>query len=283
MRKCKIISELCCNHAGDIELAKEMIKMSKVCGADYVKFQKRNPIKAVPVEMHNSAHPCPMHSFGETYLEHRQYLEFSIEQHMELKSYCDDIGIGYSSSVWDEDSAMDIISLNPDFIKIPSAMNENYMLLDKVFNNYKKDVHISMGMISKDKKIELYDYLKNKKDRVVVYQTTSGYPVSFNELYLLEILELKKIFDRVGYSGHNLGIAVDVCAYTLGAEYVERHFTLDRTSKGTDNAASLEPIGLQKLCRDISVCHKALTYKDVDFTRDEEHNMKKLKIKTMKK
>jgi N-acetylneuraminate synthase len=256
-----------------------MIKMSKICGADYVKFQKRNPIKAVPEHMHNQPHPCPMHSFGETYLGHRQNLEFTVKQHRELKTYCNEIGIGYSSSVWDEDSARDIISLNPDFIKIPSAMNENYVLLDMVFNNYQGDVHISLGMISRKEKLNLYDYLEDKKKRIVVFHATSGYPVKFKELYLMEIVKLKERFDRVGYSGHNMGIAVDICAYTLGAEWIERHFTLDRTAKGTDNAASLEPVGLQKVCRDLKACYESLNYKNIDFTEDENDNSGKLKIR----
>ena len=275
-KKCKVVSELCCNHSGDFKKAKEMIKMSKLCGADYAKFQKRD-INSYPEwkEMpYNS-----QHSFGETYLEHRQNLEFTIEQHKELKDYCEEVGIGYSSSVWDKDSALEIISLNPDFIKVPSAMNENYELLDTLFNNYKGDVHISLGMISFDAKKELYKYLDDKKDRVVMYHTTSGYPVIFNELYLMEIAELKEKFKKVGYSGHHLGISVDICAYVLGAEWIERHFTLDRTSKGTDHSASLEPVGMQKLCRDLNACYKSLTYKDVNFTEDEKKNKDKLKIK----
>ncbi len=278
-KKCKIISELCCNHGGDISIARDMIKMSKLCGADYIKFQKRNPLKAVPRHMHSQYHPCPIHSFGETYLEHRKNLEFTIEQHRELKRYCEEVGIGYSSSVWDEDSALEIISLNPDFIKIPSAMNENYVLLDVIFDNYQGDVHISLGMISKTAKLELFDYLKYKKDRVVIYHTTSGYPVKFEELYLMEIIKLSSKFDKVGFSGHHLGIAADIGAYALGASWIERHFTLDRTSKGTDNSASLEPIGLQKLCRDLTACYKSFNYKNIDFTYDEKQNRDKLKIR----
>ena len=278
-KQCKIISELCCNHAGDIDIAKDMIKMSKLCGADYAKFQKRNNIKAVPIRLHNQPHPCPMHSFGETYLQHREALEFSLDQHRELQKYCEEVGIGYVCSVWDEDSARDIISLSPDFIKVPSAMNENYLLLDILFNEYDGDIHISTGMIGKEAKAKLYNYLDNKKDRVVVYHTTSGYPVPFKELYLQEISNIKEFF-RAGYSGHHLGIAVDVCAYTLGATWIERHFTLDRTSKGTDHSASLEPIGLQKLCRDLKACYSSLNYKNIDMTEDEQENSRKLKVKT---
>ena len=278
-KKCKVVSELCCNHQGDIDIAKNMIKMSVLCNADYIKFQKRNPIKAVPIHIHNKSHPCPIHSFGETYLDHRQSLEFSLEQHKELKKYCDTLNIGYASSVWDEDSARDIISLNPDFIKIPSAMNENYYLMDILFNEYNGNVHISLGMIDKISKNKLFNYLENKKDRIVIYHTTSGYPVKFSELYLMEISKLKERFPVVGFSGHNLGIAIDMAAYSLGASWIERHFTLDRTAKGTDNAASLEPMGLQKLCRDLNACYDSLRYKNVDFTEDEKENMMKLKIK----
>ena len=281
--KCKIISEICCNHAGKISTAKEMIRMSKICGADYAKFQKRNPIKAVPQALHSQPHPCPMHSCGQTYLQHRQALEFSLDQHRELQKHCQKVGIGYACSVWDIDSAKDVISLSPDFIKVPSAMNENYELLDYLFSNYTSDIHISLGMISEKNKNILIDYLtdnKKREDRTVVYHTTSDYPVKFEELFLFEIEKLGIIFNRVGYSGHHLGIAADMCAYTLGAEWVERHFTLDRTAKGTDSSASLEPSGLQKLCRDLKACHKALTYKDVDMTENEQENSKKLKVKT---
>jgi len=277
LRKCKVISELCCNHQGNFEMAKEMIKMSKICGADYAKFQKRNPVKAVPKEIQDQPHPCPMHSFGETYLEHRENLEFTLDQHKLLKEYCEEIGIGYSSSVWDEDSARDIISLNPDFIKVPSAMNENYPLLDILFNEYKGDIHLSLGMIEMDSCVKLFKYLRDKKDRVVIYHTTSGYPVKFNELFLLEIDDLKNMFPRVGFSGHHLGIAIDIASYALGAEWIERHFTLDRTAKGTDNSASLEPSGLQKLCRDLDATHKSLSYKD-ELTEDELKNKSKLKV-----
>ena len=221
-----------------------------------------------------------MHSFGETYLEHREKLEFSIEQHQQLFNICREVGIGYSVSVWDVQSAQNIISLEPDYIKIPSAMNENYKLLDYLFENFNKDIHISLGMISKENRETLYKYLEDKKDRVVMYWTTSGYPVPFDELYLLELVELKKIFPRISFSGHHRGIAIDIAAFVLGnVEFIERHFTLDRTSKGSDHSASLEPLGLQRLCRDLKAVQKSLSFKKIDYTEDEKINMKKLKVK----
>ena len=277
-KPCRVVAEACCNHMGVPEVAINMIKSAKICGADVIKFQKRNPEKAVPLHVQKKPHPCPMHSFGETYLDHRKCLEFNISQHREFKKICEDIGIAYSCSVWDEDSARDIISLEPVYIKVPSCMNLNFKLLDILYNEYNKDVHISLGMSTKEERKEIWEYLWDKEDRTVVYWTTSGYPVKFNELYLLEIIELVQTYPKVGYSGHNLGIAADIAAYTLGVKWVERHFTLDRTMKGTDNAASLELPGLQKLCRDLKAVYNSLQYKLVEMTPDEKENRKKLRI-----
>ena len=119
------------------------------------------------------------------------------------------------------------------------------------------------------------------KNKIVLYACTSGYPVPFEDVCLLEISRLvKKYKDRVkniGFSGHHLGIAVDIAAYVLGAEWIERHFTLDRTWKGTDHAASLEPNGLEKLARDLSVINKSLSYKTKEILNIEEVQREKLK------
>ena len=230
----------------------------------------------MPTEWHNKPHPSPQHSFGETYLEHREFLEFPINLHKELKAYCDKIDIKYSSSVWDITSAKEIMELNPSYIKIPSACNNNFALLETLFKYYDKDVHISLGMSTHPEIKRLIDYLRPYRDRTVIYWTTSGYPVQFEELFLLEIENIPDEF-RKGYSGHNLGIAADIAAFTLGANYIERHFTLDRTFKGNDQAASLEPQGLMKLCRDLKAVQKALKYKTIDLTETEKLNREKLR------
>lgn len=273
-KNCVVIAEAGCNHMGDLGIAKEMILMAKICGANYVKFQKRD-MKGHP-EWKNKLYDN-RNSFGLNYLEHRQHLEFSLEQHKELKTFCENKNIGYACSVWDIKSVKEIISLDPKFIKIPSALNNNYDLLNYIFTNYNKDVHISLGMATKKEKDILFNYIQDKKDKVVLYWTTSEYPANFTNLFLLEINNLLKLFKRVGYSGHNLGISVDICAYTLGVEWVERHFTLDRTMKGSDHSASLEPTGLQKLCRDLKAAEKALTYKYDDITEGEKINRDKLR------
>jgi len=277
--KCHIVAEAGCNHLGNFDIAKKMVKSIKLAGADFVKFQKRKPELAVPKCIQNKPHPCPVHAFGETYLEHRKFLELTIEQHAELADMCGILNIGYSCSVWDEVSAREIISLEPAYIKVPSPINNNFNLLDILFNEYEGNIHISLGMTTEKEKKDLFNYIDPFKERCIVYWTTSDYPVRFKELFLLEIKKLINIFPHVGYSGHNLGIAVDIAAYTLGCSWIERHFTLDRTWKGTDQAASLEPLGLQKLCRDLKAVQKALAFKNVEMTDGEMKNREKLKFR----
>lgn len=279
-----IIAEIGCNHKGEMEIAKELIKVAKIfCNVDAVKFQKRNNKELLTKEQYEQPHPNPINSYGDTYGAHREYLEFDVAQHKELKDYCEEIGITYSTSVWDLTSAKEIASLDPDFIKIPSACNNNEAMLKWLCQNYKGEIHISTGMTTKSEIEELVQLFKDEgrnKD-LVLYNCTSGYPVPFEDVCLLDInLLLDKYKDEVkhiGFSGHHLGIAVDIAAYTLGANIVERHYTIDRTWKGTDHAASLEPMGLRKLSRDLNAVYKALDYKDQDILPIEQVQRDKLK------
>ena len=284
MIKAKLIAEIGCNHKGDFNLAKELILKAKECGADVAKFQKRNNKLLLTEEQYSAPHPNEANSYGETYGAHREFLEFDLNQHKELKKYCKEIGITYCTSVWDEISAREIIQLNPDFIKVPSACNNNYGLLEILRDEFKGDVHISTGMTTLDEIEDTILFFENKnqsKDRIVLYACTSGYPVPFEDISLLEISRLKEKYKNrvktIGFSGHHLGIAVDIAAYVLGAEWIERHFTIDRTWKGTDHAASLEPTGLSKLTRNLIAVNKALTFKAKEILDIEEIQRKKLK------
>lgn len=285
MNKVKVIAEIGCNHKGDIQIAKDLIKSAKLCGADIAKFQKRTPKELLTPEQYNAPHPNPANSYGATYGEHREFLEFNADQHKELKDYCDDIGIEYSTSVWDITSAKAIVPLNPHLIKIPSAVNNNERLLKWLCENYGGEIHVSLGMTTReeeDRLIRLFEDEGRAKD-VVVYSCTSGYPVAFEDICLLEINRIRAAYESkvkgIGFSGHHLGIAVDIAAITLGAKWVERHFTLDRTWKGTDHAASLEPQGLAKLVRDIHNVEKALTAKNSEILPIEIAQRNKLKFK----
>jgi N-acetylneuraminate synthase len=280
----KIIAEVGCNHKGDMNIAKEhIITAALFCKVDVVKFQKRNNKELLSEEQYNSPHPNPENSYGETYGEHREFLEFNKEQHKQLKDWCEEYGLIYSTSVWDLTSAKEITELNPVLIKIPSACNNNYEMLGWLCDNYKGEIHCSVGMTTQQETDELVNFFvkRGRNKDLILYSCTSGYPVDFKDVCLLEITKLKdkygEIVKEIGFSGHHLGIAVDNASIALGATWVERHFTLDRTWKGTDHAASLEPDGMRKLVRDLQATNESLTYKSEDILDVEKIQRKKLK------
>jgi len=282
----RLIAEAGCNHKGDMNIAKELIRTVAIfCKADVIKFQKRCNHELLTPEQYDAPHPNPANSYGKTYGEHREFLEFNLEQHRELKAYCEEMGITYSTSVWDFTSAKEIASLNPELIKIPSASNNHYPMLEWLCDNYTGEIHISLGMTTHDeeeKLIGLFEEKGRNKD-LVLYSCTSGYPVAFEDVCLCEINRIKQAYgDRVkeiAFSGHHLGIAIDIAAYTLGASTIERHYTLDRTWKGTDHAASLEPEGIRKLKRDLDATYHALTYKTQEVLPVEAVQRDKLKYR----
>ena len=283
-QKPKVIAEIGCNHKGDMGVAFELLDLAKECGADVAKFQKRNSKELLSEEQYNSPHPNPHNSYGDTYGAHREFLEFDLEQNKQLMSYCNEIGIEYSTSVWDVTSANEIVSINPRMIKVPSACNNHFEMLKVLRDDYSGDVHISLGMTTSaeiDEIINFFDKDHILKNRVIIYACTSGYPVPFDELCLLEIRKLVDNYSNrvksIGFSGHHLGIAADIAAYALGANWIERHFTKDRTWKGTDHAASLEPSGLSKLIRDLDAVYKSMTFKKEDILEIEKPQRDKLK------
>lgn len=279
-----IVAEIGCNHKGDLSIAKEMISVAaKVCKVDVAKFQKRCNRELLSPQEYASPHPVPENAYGSSYGLHREALEFSLDQHADLKQYCESEGVSYATSVWDLTSAKEICTLNPDFIKIASATNLHMDLHRHLCENFPNKIHISVGMTTLDEVeriVALYEDYRRAKD-VVLYACTSGYPVSFQDVCLLEIERLRTLYeDRVaaiGFSGHHLGIAVDLAAVTLGATWVERHFTLDRTWKGTDHAASLEPEGMRRLARDIRAVVASMSFKPTEILDVELVQRRKLK------
>ena len=284
-KKPKIIFEAGCNHMGDFNLALELVDIAASCGADAVKFQKRCNKELLTEEQYNSPHPVPHNSYGDTYGAHREFLEFDKKQHKKLKKYCEKKGIIYSTSVWDVTSAKEIVNLKPDFIKVPSACNNNFSMLKVLRDDYRGDIHISLGMTTTAEKNNLLRFFNQKRNlrRIVLYSCTSGYPVPFEDVCLLEIEHLRKlhgdIVKDIGFSGHHLGIAVDIAAYTLGARWIERHATKNRAYKGTDHSASLEPAGFSKLVRDLNATHLSLKHKCKEILDIEQVQRDKLKYR----
>ena len=285
-KKPKIVAEIGCNHMGEMTIAKELIDLAKAAGVEYVKFQKRKNTELLTKEQFNTPHPAPENSYGNTYGEHREFLEFSVQQNKELKEYCDSIDMIYSTSVWDVTSAKEMISFKPEFLKVPSACNNNFDMLKVLRDQFTGQVQLSVGMTTKDEVEQIVSFFEEKnqaQSSLLIYSCTSGYPVPAEDVALLEINWLYEQFgsriSEIGFSGHHNGIALDIAAYTLGARWIERHFTKNRTWKGTDHAASLEPHGLQKLARDLNASYEALKYKKDEILPIEKVQREKLKNK----
>ena len=281
----KVIAEIGCNHKGEMSIAKELLIIAAQSGVEVAKFQKRNNKELLTEEQYSTPHPNPINSYGDTYGAHREFLEFTVSQHKELKEYAESLGLIYSTSVWDETSANEIITLSPALIKVPSACNNHFDMLKILRDDYLGEIHISFGMTTQEEEEQIISFFEktNQADRLVIYACTSGYPVPFDDVCVLEIVRIKEKFDSrvkgIGFSGHHLGISVDIAAYALGATWIERHFTLDRTWKGTDHAASLEPTGLRKLARDLKATFKSLSYKQSEILDIEKIQRKKLKYR----
>merc|ERR1712086_1087098 len=181
--------------------------------------------------------------------------------------------------------AKEIISLNPPLIKVGSPSNQHWEMQMVLRDQYEGDIHISTGMTTKEeieKIVKFWEEGKGRaRERVILYNCTSGYPVPFEDVCLLDIRLLQEKYAHrvkaIGFSGHHLGISIDVAAYALGAQWNERHFTKDRTWKGTDHAASLEPAGLSKLVRDLKATYTAMSYKSTDILPLEAGTRAKLK------
>jgi len=280
------IAEIGCNHMGSFDIAKELILLAKESNADFVKFQKRNNKELLTSQQYDAPHPVPHNSYGSSYGEHREFLEFSADQHKDLMNFCKINNIGYSTSVWDKTSAKEISEFSPLFLKVPSACNNNFEMLEILRDDFSGQIQLSVGMTTKDEVRQIVEFFEEKnvaKERLLIYSCTSGYPVPAENVALLEIKWLQenygnRIFD-IGFSGHHLGIALDVAAYTLGATWIERHFTKDRTWKGTDHAASLEPGGFKKLVRDLNSTYKALNFKEEEILDIEKVQRDKLKYR----
>jgi len=250
----KIISEIGINHNGSMDLCKQLILLSKVAGCDYVKIQKRNPDVCVPEAQKNLLRKTP---WGEiTYLEYKWKLEFSEEEIKELVDFSKSNNIEFFASVWDLDSVK-IMAKYTKIGKIPSALITNLELCKFARLNFETLI-ISTGM-SNEKEIE---ECINACNPDVVMHTNSTYPCPVEELNLnyIHFLKEKWIGKEIGYSGHEYGLVTTFAAVAMGATWVERHITLNRTMWGSDQSSSIEPSGLIKLVKGIRDIEKACKY-----------------------
>lgn len=248
---CYVIAEIGHNHQGNIETAKEMFRVAKECGADAVKLQKRDNRALYTKELYDKPYEN-RNSYGKTYGEHREALEFGWKEYVELKEYAKEIGIQMFATAFDFPSADFLAKLDVPAFKIASGDIKNIPLLTYVAK-FQKPMIVSTGGATMTDVKNAYDAIMPINQQMCLLQCTAGYPAEFSELNLRVITTYRERFPNivVGLSSHDNGIAMAVAAYVLGARVVEKHFTLNHTWKGTDHAFSLEPIGLKKMIRDL--------------------------------
>lgn len=263
----KIIAEIGINHNGSMDLCKQLIRISKDSGCDFVKIQKRNPDVCVPENQKKIMRKTP---WGEmTYLEYKYKLEFNEDQIKELVNYSNDLGIQFFASVWDIDSVK-LMAKYTTIAKIPSALITDLELCKSAREHFKFLI-ISTGM-SSEKEIE--ECVKIC-DPDVIMHTNSTYPCPVEDLNLRYIEWLKEKYPKksIGYSGHEFGLVPTFAGVALGAEWIERHITIDRNMWGSDQLSSIEPTGLYKLVTGIRAIEKAIQYAPgprKQFTGEEE-------------
>ncbi len=264
--RCYVIAEIGQNHQGEISLAKELLHSAKLCGVDAVKSQKRDIMELLTPEERARPYDSP-NAFGPTYGEHRAALELSRDEYAELFDYARAIGIDFFASPWDVSSARLLDELGCPLFKVASASLTHQRLLDAIVATG-KPVVLSTGM-STLAEIDAA-VARLSASELYILQCTSAYPASFDSIHLRTMQTLKERYGHtVGLSGHHKGIAVDAAAVALGARIIERHFTLDRTWKGSDHAASLEPSGLAKLVRDVRAVEASLGLAEKDVLECE--------------
>ena len=273
-----IIAEIGCNHKGDLGLCKKIIKEANEAGVDAVKLQKRNNkilfTKSQYEKIYNSEN-----SFGKTYGEHREKLEFNKSQFLEIKKFTEGLGMIFFATPFDIPSAH---FLNDDvdipLFKISSSDVENKPLIDTVLN-FKKPIIVSTGFSDMNHLDKLYKYIKLRTNNFCFLQCTASYPCKVEDLNLNVLKVLKKKFKDilVGLSSHHNGYSTETIAYMLGARVFEKHFTIDRTMKGTDQAFSLSGSAMKRMVRDIKRIEKALGNDEKKKCESEIEPMQKMK------
>ena len=255
---CYVIAEIGNNHQGSLEKCKEMFRVAKECGANAVKLQKRDNRSLYTKQAFDKPYDHE-NSFGTTYGEHREFLEFGLEEYLELKKYAAQLDISFFATAFDFKSADFLAELDTPAFKIASGDLKNIPLL-KYVARFQKPMIISTGGSTLEDVERAYQAIIPINTQLCILQCTASYPTNFEELDLKVINTYSQKFPQavVGLSSHDNGIAMAVAAYVLGACVIEKHFTLNRALRGTDHAFSLEPTGLRKMVRDLRRTRQAL-------------------------
>ena len=248
-----VVGEIGINHNGDVEIAKKIIAGAKHAGCDAVKFQKRTPEICTPKDQWNIERDTPWGRM--TYIDYRHKVEFGEKEYSAIDKYCKEMGMIWFASCWDEEAVDFIEQFNPPLYKTASASLTDFSLLEK-HKKLNKPIMMSTGMSTMEQIDNAISFMD--KNNLMIAHATSAYPCKNEELNLKMIETLKQKYPNIpiGYSGHEVGLAPTWAAVALGACFVERHITLDRAMWGTDQAASVEVGGMERLVgniRDIEI------------------------------
>jgi len=255
---CFVIAEIGHNHQGSVQKAKDLFKAAAECGVNAVKLQKRNNKGLFTRAMYASPYDNE-NSFGATYGQHREALEFGREEYLELKQTAQDLGLIFFATAFDFDSIDFLEQVGVPAYKIASGDLKNTPL-QKAIARTGKPIIMSTGGGTMEDVQRAYDAIMPINPQLCILQCTGGYPVEPEDMNLRVISSYRSCFPDivVGLSDHQNGIAMAVVAYTLGARVIEKHFTLNRAWKGTDHAFSLEPVGMRKMVRDLKRARQAM-------------------------
>jgi N-acetylneuraminate synthase len=268
------IAEIGINHNGDINKALKLIEASKLAGCDAVKFQKRTPKIATPKSSWDMLRDTPWGKMK--YIDYKNKIEFNKKEYDVIDKYCKKLDILWTASCWDIPSIKFIEKYKVQFHKVPSACITDFNLLREL-KNTKKPIIISTGM-STEQQIKKAVKILSQKNLSILH-CNSSYPARNNELNLNYIKKLKNNFKKsiIGYSGHEMNLSSSVAAVVLGAKIIERHITLDRSMWGTDQRASIEPLGFARLIKDVRTVEEALGKPIKKVFSDEKKIMLKLR------
>lgn len=270
-----IIAEIGINANGDVELAKKLITMAKGCGADAVKFQKRTVFAVYSKEFLDSPRESP---WGKTQREQKKGLEFGYSEYDEINMHCKTIGIDWFASAWDIEALHFIDSYHPPYHKVASAMITHKDFIEKVAKLHKK-TFVSTAMCEFEDVIKAVKIFEKHGTEIILMHCVGLYPCPDEMCNVRMVQQYKGMFPdiQVGYSGHEVGLYPTIAAMTLGATYIERHITLDRSMYGSDQAASIEAPGLAKLVEVGKIIDKCLGDGKKRFGADEYEVAKKLR------
>lgn len=266
-----IIAEVGINHNGDLNIAKQLIDVAKDAGADAVKFQKRTIDLVYSKEMLDMPRESP---WGTTQRAQKEGLEFGLDEYKEIDAYCKEKGIHWFASAWDIESQKFLQQFDCKYNKIASPMITYENLLMEVASE-KKHTFISTGMTEFENIHRAVEIFKNASCPFELMHCVSTYPMDDEDANLNCIKTLRDRYQcNVGYSGHEVGLAVSYAAAALGITSLERHITIDRAMYGSDQAASVEPAGFRQLVSAVRKIEKAmgngnkmLNYKEIPIAK----------------